>query len=155
MALLPCGYFQGEAKAMGVNPDRKSKVERLMWLDAIIDFLPAALAAKLIPNVSLSFSLDCISEAERGILMTTHPRISTCLTQVCALEKSLQCRWPTALETIQEAAVMSNRSRAIGISSDVMGCLWWWEGPSQSLWSATTSLKLDSPQQSRVPTSYM
>lgn len=45
--------------------------------------------------ISSSFPLDLASKAKRGILMTVHPRISITFAQACALERSLQCRFPS------------------------------------------------------------
>ncbi len=70
----------------------------------------AAPAAKLVPNVPLCIPLDYIGEAERGILMTGHPRISTHFAQACALERSLQCRCSSD-NTTQETAVTSYKPR--------------------------------------------
>ena len=53
---------------------------------------PAAPAANLVPNVLLCIPLDYTGEAERGVLSTGQPRISTHSAQACALERSLQCR---------------------------------------------------------------
>ena len=75
---------------MGVNPDKKSGVEPLRRLGVTVDPLPAAPAAKLMPSVSPCFPLDHISKAERGILMTGHPRISIYSAQASALERPLQ-----------------------------------------------------------------
>lgn len=61
---------------MGVNPEDKSGVEPLRRLVVNYDFLPAAPAAKLVPNVSLCVPLDHTSKADRGILTTGHPKIS-------------------------------------------------------------------------------
>ncbi|KAK3875478.1 hypothetical protein Pcinc_019653 [Petrolisthes cinctipes] len=78
-------------KASGANPEDKSGVEPRRRLDVDINFLPAAPAAKLVPDVLLYFPLGYISKAERGIAGTGHTRISIYLAQACALERSLQC----------------------------------------------------------------
>ena len=51
---------------MEVNPEYKSGVESLRWLDFSVGFLPATPAAKLIPNVLPCIPVDPVSEAERG-----------------------------------------------------------------------------------------
>ena len=56
-------------KAMEVNPEYKSAVESLRWLDVSGGFLPATPAAKLIPNVLPCIPLDLVSEAERGSVL--------------------------------------------------------------------------------------
>ena len=75
---------------MGVNPDRKPGVEPLRRLGVTADPLPAAPAAKLMPDVLFCSPLDHISKAERGILTIGQPRISILPAQACALERSLQ-----------------------------------------------------------------
>ena len=57
------------AKAMEVNPEYKSGVESLRWLDVSHGFLPGTPAANLIPNVVPCISLDPVSEAVRGSVL--------------------------------------------------------------------------------------
>ena len=54
---------------MEVNPEYKSGVESLRWLDVSGGFLPANPAANLIPNVVPRIPLDAVSETERGALL--------------------------------------------------------------------------------------
>ena len=64
---------------MEVNPEYKSGVESLRWLDVSSGFLPATPAAKLIPNVLPCFPLDPVSEAERGAVLCGQCTASICL----------------------------------------------------------------------------
>ena len=56
-------------KTMEVNPEYKSGVESLRWLDVSGGFLLATPAAKMIPNVLPCIPLDPVSEAERGAVL--------------------------------------------------------------------------------------
>ena len=56
-------------EAMEVNPEYKSGMESLRWLDVSVGFLPATPAANLIPNVLPCIPLDPVSEAERGAVL--------------------------------------------------------------------------------------
>ncbi|KAK3889814.1 hypothetical protein Pcinc_006210 [Petrolisthes cinctipes] len=52
----------------------------------------------------------------------------------------------TVSKTTRETADTSYKSRVIDVRSGARGCLRWWEGPSQSHWSAIARLKLGSPR---------
>ena len=54
---------------MEVNPEYKSGVEPLRWLDVSGGFLPATPAAKLIPNVLPYIPLVPVSEAKRWVVL--------------------------------------------------------------------------------------
>ena len=60
---------------------------------------PAAPAANLVPNVLLCIPLDYTGEAERGVLSTGQPRISTHSAQACALERLTMGATPLSPET--------------------------------------------------------
>ena len=63
-------------KAMEVNPEYKSGVESLRWLDVSGGFLPANPAANLIPNVVPCILLDLVSEDERGAVLCGQRMVS-------------------------------------------------------------------------------
>ncbi len=73
------------AECEGVNPPNQEWNPEGLYSRTV----PAAPATELVPNVLLCIPLDYIGEAERGILMTGHPRISIHSAQACALERSL------------------------------------------------------------------
>ena len=79
-------------KAMEVNPEYKSGVESLRWLDVSGGFLPATSAAKLTPTVLPCIPLDLVSEAERGACCVGSSRPPYTFAQASTLEKSLQSR---------------------------------------------------------------
>lgn len=76
-------------------------MKSLRWQDAISSFLSPALKGKLMPNVSLCFTLDNISAAKRDFLMTGHSKNSRCTTKASALERSLWCHCRTLLHGMQ------------------------------------------------------
>ena len=69
------------------------------------DFLPAAPAAKLLPNVLLCSPLDNIAEAERGILSAGHPRIFIHFAQALHPGEVTLVSLFTASEQTREVAV--------------------------------------------------
>ena len=82
-------------KAVEVNPEYKSGVKSLRWLDVSGGFLPATPAAKLIPNVLLCIPMDLVSEAEGwggGPCCVGSARPPYTFAQASALERSLQSR---------------------------------------------------------------
>lgn len=129
-----------------VNPQIRSeapKVDRCLYSRTV----PAAQAAKLVPNV-LRIPIDYISEAERVISATGHPRISIHSAQACALERSRQYRCSNN-NTAREMAVTSYKPRVdwrklgrYGLSPTMGGII-------VSHWATNTCLKLGSPQSVR------
>ncbi|XP_076469990.1 uncharacterized protein LOC143300280 [Babylonia areolata] len=104
-------------KASGVNPEENSGVGAPKAVGRCTDFLPAAPAAKLVPNVSLCVPSDYIGEAERGILTTGQPRISINFAQAHALERSLQCRCPQRQEEHGRKTAIIDRELNIDIAA--------------------------------------
>ncbi|XP_076442831.1 uncharacterized protein LOC143281507 [Babylonia areolata] len=116
-------------KASGENPEEKSGVGAPKAVGRCTDFLPAAPAAKLVPNVSLCVPSDCIGEAERGILKTGQPRISINFAQGHALERKTVIidRELTRLN-IDIAALQETRLPLISGSLREQNYTFFWQG---------------------------
>ena len=112
---LSATMFRSVCVANVVNPNRTSGVESRKRFDANPAIIPLTPAAELMPNVVHRIPLDT-SEAERGILTTGQPMITTHIAQACAaLERTLQCCCSAAA---QHGRQQLRRERALRFASD-------------------------------------
>ena len=122
----PCTALQPHPvmeKVSRANLNEKPGVGPLQWLDDDFVLLLAAPAAKSVPNVLLCSPLDYMGEAERGILSNWAPKDFHTLCPCMHLGEVTPVPLFTVAETTWEAAVMSCKSRPIGIDSGAVGCL--------------------------------
>ena len=104
-----------KSERLGSKPYKKSGVEPLRRSGVRLDTLPAAPAAKLMPNVLLCSPLDNISKAERVILTTGLPRISIHSAQALRPGEVTSVPPLKVAETTREVAVTSDKPFPIGV----------------------------------------